>query len=62
MMVRNMEYEYIQGHEVIPPVYKLLLIVSWDLYDSMYKKTWLHADVRIDRMIVNRVEGNLRLV
>jgi len=62
MMVGDIEYEYIQGHQVVPSIHRLLLTVSFDLYDSMYKKTWLYVDVRIDRMVMNRVDGNLRLV
>jgi hypothetical protein len=60
MMVGDIEYEYIQGHQVVPSIHKLLLTVSFDQYDPSYKKTWLYVDVRIDRMLMTSLEENLR--
>ena len=60
MMVSDMGYEWVQGHQVVPSIHKLLLKVSFDLYDSMYIKTWLYVNVRTDHMVMNSVGENLR--
>jgi len=59
-MKGRIKYECITKNDVMPSIHALLLMVSFDRYDTVYRKTWLYVNSRIIRRVTVRVENNLR--